>query len=225
MSISYDYVLASYPRSGNTWTRYIIEWFSGRPTLGAKEPEDPSDKAISGRICGFLKKNDIPIAAKRHYAFHLNKYDFDKDIILIIRNYKESIVRHLPKVRMDKELLKKQTNLYMEMLGLYDVMFNRKHIIFYEDLIINTNQIIKDLLKFMNIYQEEKLTLFIKNIEKHKQNCIDLYTDSMAPSATKGKETIHHSKRLTKTQRKEWDDYIKTKWNSLYERYLLRYLE
>ena len=37
--------LLSYPRSGNTWLRLIIEWFSGRPSRGLSKSDTPIYKA------------------------------------------------------------------------------------------------------------------------------------------------------------------------------------
>jgi hypothetical protein len=226
------YIIASYPRSGNTWIRYIIEWFSGQPTLGINWrkgkpwPIHPTDRPICERINGFKTNGDSPIAEKKHFVFHLKKpEDFQKDVVLVIRNYKEAIIRHNPKTLNNNELFKKQIYPYMEMIRAYDDFFlGRQHIVYYEDLISSPVKVIPDLLKFMRIYDDKEFGKFIDIFQTHKKQSINLYSSEINPSITKGNKSIHHSKKLSGSQSKEWDNFIKQKWPSLLDKYLKRYI-
>ena len=226
------YIIASYPRSGNTWVRYIIEWFSGQPTLGINWrkgkpwPMHPTDRPICERIDGF-KIGNLPIAEKKHFVYHLRiPEDFKKDIVLVVRNYKESITRHNPQILKNKELLKEQTYLYMEMIRSYnDFFLGRQQIIYYEDLIDNPIETIPDLLMFMDIYDKDSFNKFIDTLQNHKEQSINLYSSEMNPSVTKGNKSIHHSKKLSYAQNKEWDNFVKQKWPNLFDKYLKRYIK
>jgi hypothetical protein len=74
-----DFIVLSYPRSGNHWVRYIVEWFSGAPTIGE---ESPQDTPIYTRTrTPILQNAKEPIAQKRHW---LQTGDNEKQLILIV---------------------------------------------------------------------------------------------------------------------------------------------
>ena len=63
------YIL-SYPRSGNTLIRYIVEYLTNRPTIGAGNGKD--DPPIYKRLHQHLKNvKGEPIAKKEHQVSYL----------------------------------------------------------------------------------------------------------------------------------------------------------
>ena len=129
-----SYILASYPRSGNTWVRYIIEWFSGRSTLGVNTvlnsvgnpiKGSPTDYPILGRL-GESYINNKPIAIKRHLVDDLINGETNKNILLVIRNYKEVVLKHGVGSIDNKNIFERHMNFYMEMIRFYNEKFTKR---------------------------------------------------------------------------------------------------
>ena len=80
------YLILGHPRSGNTWLRYICRALYGLPQVpGHLEDDNPE-------VIGYIPN---PIFIKRHWlndSKYLLKPEYD--LICIVRNYKECIVRH-----------------------------------------------------------------------------------------------------------------------------------
>jgi len=100
--------LVSYPRSGNTWLRYIIEWHLLRPTIGYWQPgqliegqkqlskhhiDSPIyNKVNCPNVISYIGNNK-PVL-KRHSVSEIEPQQSDV-LVLLLRNYKECIMRHL----------------------------------------------------------------------------------------------------------------------------------
>ncbi len=69
-------LLITYSRSGTNWIRYIVEFLTGRPTPGHRRLHGGDDFAIDRAHQGYR------VAA-----------EYER-IILVIRVYKESLIRH-----------------------------------------------------------------------------------------------------------------------------------
>ena len=92
--------LISYPRSGNHWVRFIIEFLSNRPTDYLLNEDDGP---IHKNTFYFRKlevpspihiKNKDPIFYKQHDIESHPEVKNDEKVILIIRDPKEAVVRH-----------------------------------------------------------------------------------------------------------------------------------
>jgi len=90
--------IISFPRSGNQLTRFLLEWFSGRPTLGCcgngrdvPLHTKPELKSVLSHVNPKLK----PIGSKHHYFDLPKNPNVESDtVLLILRNYKECVLRH-----------------------------------------------------------------------------------------------------------------------------------
>jgi hypothetical protein len=219
------YLIASYPRSGNHWVRYIIEYISQRPTLGADASDVPLCKKISS-----LKTNGKPIAIKTHYMgiekFHAKRM---RGLIVIVRNYKEALLRHNKYINNNNLKNKRAsiTSNYIKIIKTYHKWDGPKMMLYYEDLISKSPvESITKISDFIKNTSPKKLKNIIKNIDKHKEISVSYYDKIVkSGSVTKGKIPIFHSKKLTDINRKKWDQYIKKKWPNLYKDYLVRYKE
>ena len=69
-------LLASYPRSGTNWIRYIVESISGLPTPGEHRLLSGTNYCIDRAHCAY------PI---------ISSY---KKVVLVLRDYRECILRH-----------------------------------------------------------------------------------------------------------------------------------
>jgi len=206
------YAIMSYPRSGNHWVRYIIEWLSGQPTLGAgtKEQRDKNDRPIL-QFLGLKYRNPTNIAIKMHKLAPGYKH---LKPILIIRNYKEAIVRHKQHAKYKSAIDK-----YIILLKHYDSWSKKKLLIYYEDMITSpTNEIIR-IANFIGF--EDKCSEFIDKYDIHKSRCLKLY-DKKYKSVTGGKHVVFHS--LHSDINNKCDKYLKDSYSVMAKKYLKRYL-
>lgn len=198
-----NYIL-SYPRSGNTWLRYIIEFLTDRATVGVHG----SSATIVGPL---LNKDTKPLFRKSHHS----QISPDK-LILLVRNFKECIIRHTRSGVPEKG----QIASYVKMLEFYDNFEGEKLLLYYEDLIDLDEEYLNCLMDFID-RDNHKVPEFLENLEEHVEECIRIYNTNGNPSVTKGKSKIHHSKNINN---KLWDNAILQINRELVERYLNRYL-
>jgi hypothetical protein len=192
--------LVSYPRSGNHWFRFIIEWFSGRPTLGCKD--NGQDQPLCCQPCLHHVLSHVkgePIAQKCHY-FDIPTIDPEKDqVILIIRDYKECLIRHLyGKTEIQKQhygLILEHLGHYLGLIHWFDNLSCPKRIVYYEDLVDGLGEVIQPILQWLNIYDQEKWNQFSWKRELFKELSIGLY-DQIYESITKGNDLTFYQRRV-----------------------------
>ncbi len=198
--------IISYPRSGNTLFRTIMEYHSKQPTDGTCDNPAHKNRLMKPII---YKTRTNFIAYKTHVWDVINPED---KVFFIIRDYKECIIRHNQKHRgISFELFKKQTrgenNDYIDLLQKFDSHPGPKYIIYYEDMIKGKlgelSHMIKDDAEF-NLIRQIGLTAYPE-------------------SETKGADIHFHSKKLSNEDSKNWDNYLKTFYPDLFKKYLKRY--
>lgn len=209
--------LLSYPRSGNTWLRYCVETLSGENTIGY-ENSNHFERGVLEKY----RKSKKPILYKRHETEGVDNSENNR-IILIVRNYKEVIVRHNGKVKsIMQDYDTKNRISYLKLLRFYDSFIGNKLIIYYEDLIEDLENTLKDVFSFLEIdIEKSKMENFFLNIEEHKSKSLKIYGESQ----TKGKSTIHHSKKLSEDEKNEWDNFLIENEKDIFSKYLERYKE
>jgi hypothetical protein len=224
--------LCSFPRSGNTWTRYCIEFLTKRPTLekmGNRIHLYNCPLGISFKHLG-TDLNKKPVWKMHTIDWFNNKfpayYPESEHLILLLRNYKEVIPRHCGNLTVD--MLKDSAHFqkyYFTNLRIYDSWHPEKRLlIYYEDLINNPEQTLIELLNFLG-ESTQYLNEFLLDYNTHKRKAIEIYQACNGTSVTKGDSTIHHSKQMSTLEKKQIDDYIKEAYPDLWNPYLSRYAE
>ena len=92
----YPISLLSYPRSGSNWLSYCIEQLSGILTFG--NYMDTKEKLNSKKcLIANTRGHDYIESNNTTYSFpSIKTFNKEKDgLILLIRNYKECITRHM----------------------------------------------------------------------------------------------------------------------------------
>lgn len=205
-------ILLSYPRSGNTWTRYCLEFLTQRPTFH-KEHHNPVNQPL-GWSAGFELDFNKPPIQKIHILHNVPGYNNETDkLILIVRNPKEAIKRH--ESRLDYAMLK-DSHLYFTNITVYDSWNPENRIlIFYEDLLTNPEKTLQKLGDFLN---EPMPTLdeFMQNYKKHQQTAISLYRESV----TQGKDLLTYSKQMGKEYCRKIDIWIEELYPEVWHKYL-----
>ena len=141
--------LWSYPNSGNTWVRFIVEYLTGCPSCGAnKNPKDISICLQRIKLMLPLIHVDMskPFAIyKKHQPYPLNK---NSSLILLIRDYSTC----MSKVSM-------KFNQYLDLIVAYDRFEGEKMLIYYEDLLTKPQVEIYKLKQFFNAPEKRYKTL------------------------------------------------------------------
>ena len=221
-------LLLSYPRSGNTWTRYSIEYLTKRPTCisacfieGAKVP--PLNFPIGNTYDIGIDNDREPVIKTHRLGLKVNP---DEDyLILVIRNFKECIFRENHTKRKSLALLEKPNNRYYQNIRDFDRWpEDRRLLIYYEDLITNP---VKEYKKLTSFFTEgsERIEAFINEYDLHRQNCIAYYQRFSGKSTTKGKKKLHHSKKFFPCELAKMDQLAKKHLGELYDKYLIHYSE
>lgn len=209
-----EFIIASFPRSGNHLVRYLVEFLTNRPTIGEGDESWAND--IDGPILKridltYKYKNDNPIAVKRHV---IREEDKSKKMIYVFRDSCEAILRHAlhsysldyilnPENNYLKELALMNTNLMREYSSRYD---NDRLIIRFENFVFNTEKsyfIIDSLSTFLdstvkNVNLTRKKSL-VKNLFQYMNTISKFYSKTTAINEHANTSTYWRDK-LTKDQ-------------------------
>lgn len=122
--------IISYPRSGNSLTRYIFELITNKPTNGLCGKPNPID----------VLQQPLIHKDKTDYCLHKN-HDFkgveNEDMVFfLIRNPIEACMRHNEGKRdTDVGAMKRHIDGWMDLLSKYDQHQGNKILFYYEELI------------------------------------------------------------------------------------------
>lgn len=163
-------ILLSYPTSGNHLVRFFIELLSEKPTHGCRENNKDIEiyKNIFPEKIPFNIKDDSDgsfFTEGLYYKFH-NSSPIIKNskgkLIFIIRNPKEVLVK--TEAYKDKAKFEK----YFRAIDSYLDFKGNKKILFYEDIISDKENFIKELYNFIieDNSKKNKLKYVLKNIDK-----------------------------------------------------------
>jgi hypothetical protein len=214
--------LLSFPRSGNTWMRYMIEFLTRRPTAYR-----PNQNKMNLPI-GSLEKFKIDYSKSPVWKAHspndlrLNKIpDTSKDLLIfVVRNPKECMTRHFGRSPNRNDLINGE---YFINLRAYDEWNPDKRLLVrYEDLVVKPQEVARQLLTFLgdpDTYFNE----FFDNYEFHKSRALSIY--SQEGSRSKGSDVLFHSKKIDSEYLKQIDAWIAELHPTLWEKYLSVYAE
>lgn len=219
------YIL-SYPRSGNTWVRYIVEFLSKKPTKGY---DNRIDSSPGSKVSIGVDLKAEPIAYKSH---KIGYKEGDK-IIFILRDYKEAISRHAKGGNLFNTIEKRKGHFiqqtegktnrdvdYIDVLESYDSWKDEdKLLIYYEDLMLNPKAEILRIIDFMGL-KDTYVKEFFDNYKKHKSNSISAYKPG---SHTKGDNLKFHSSSFPDTYLEFMTNHLKNNHRKLFDKYLKRY--
>ena len=217
----------SYPRSGTHWFMYSLTFLTNRLCLDNRFHLDIDSQKP------YIHQTHNLDSYKNLYSSP-NYFNSQKDIlILIIRNYKEAMLRNFPNSTFNGILnhIKNPSSYpigfrYFTNLKYFDLWNpQNRFLIYYEDLLEQPEKVFSDLLKFLK-EENSSLKEFIFHLKNHKEYCISVYNSkSFGPAYSKGTDLFYHSKKLTKQQRTTIDNTIKKHYPEYFKKYLRRYEE
>lgn len=211
-------LLMSYSRSGTNWIRYIIEYLSQQPTPGYERT-----------------KGGVNFVIDRAHAGYKNIWRYKK-VVLVIRNYKECLVRHhgiefVKSFTTVADYLESDSRLqkpdwYIKNIEAFENFEGEKMVIYYEDLLTDAITYSKKIAVFLGL-DNERMDDLINNIDEHKKKSVELYKHDH-DSVTAGDVSMldYHSKHgLSEEDRQAFDRYYRDRYPSLFKSYLERYQE
>ena len=190
-------ILLSYPRSGNHLARFFIELLTERPTYGrAAIYENEFSKEIPFNI---RKGNQNFIYSQCHYILEQT----NKDLIFIIRNPKEVLLRHC-NLRFDIKNYEK----YFDVIIQYHEHKGKKIMFFYEDILTNKEQFIKDLNNFLECKNKKKLKYVLDNLNELWE--LSLNPKNRVWGGNKSKQSLNYYYQQLGDKEK-FNNYLKNK--------------
>ncbi len=145
-------VLLTYPKSGSTWTRYILECLSGRPT------DSRSFEVASS--AGFEVSGE-PVVYHRFWMD--DDVAFDR-MVLLVRNFRDAIVS------LNMYRTHNVAKRYVRNLLFYDACEKPKLLVYYEDLMVEPEREIRRLCEFVDV-DTSGVDEFMRDLDAHREIC------------------------------------------------------
>jgi len=211
--------------------RFCLEMLTRRPTYAYHA--DPADMRPYSLPIGLYVNLDTDLSLPPIWKVHSQQRmeesgGFDKNqdyLILLVRNYKECLIRDLRRMKTVWEALSAPHFLYLENLKLYDIWnVDRKILIYYEDFLLHPRETLERLLLFLN-ESLDPLDPFFDQFEMHRHNSLTFYQAYIGPSLSQGENLHFHSNSLSPKIRIAMDQQVQSKEPELFYTYLTRYSE
>ena len=212
------------PKSGTHWFMYSIAALTGIDTFAdqrfSKYIDYDPGKGVLRHTHGLKLKQYLPLGEE------------DEKVILLIRDYKECLVRRwgyqYPMILKKLDPKKNGGDLYsyVETLKRFDQWDEDKRLLlYYEDLILHPRATLKTVLDFLG-EDDALLDDFLANMERHKQNSLSFYASNRTYGRpiSKGNDIHYHKKRIPRWYLDELDRIFTQHYPDIYQKYLKRYL-
>jgi hypothetical protein len=214
-------------------TRKPISWLNwGNDVLKhvSKHRKHPSYNRL-----GLPLVSDKPLLYRSHFDFleikqfpsHLNK------LVFVTRNPKELLYRRFLRLspesdNPDPQFIETFLKWYLAPFEVYERWSpENRRMVFYEDFIVNGDEILLSLLEFMREkptflvdYQTKKQEYMNRLLESYKQQHVNNFGGS---SSIGGPKAIHYSKNANPETLMYVDEYIKKYFPIIWEKYLKRF--
>ena len=182
-------LLLSFPRSGNTWVRYVLEFVSQRPTAECLVEHAQSNSVKKPCILSETNPTAKSIVVKRHRAdHHWDTWGDDTRLIVLVRDPSEAVLRH----HKDGNNINDCVSHYLHCLEFFNSFEGDKILIYYEDLLSRSEEELNKILDFVKLEKNNRYKELISNLEDHKKASLKSY----GASQTYGDKNRprHHSK-------------------------------
>lgn len=172
------YYLLSYPRSGNTWLRYILEHITAHKSFGYPN----SSPEIDGKpIANYLPEefwDPTGVIRKRHKwesGEPKRRKGEERVSFLLLRNPVDLCARNAIANVSGKEM-------YMDLLFHWNNTTHKKALITYDSLLLEPERIIRWIPEFLGLDEgcRRRAEDFIANLDSHKKKSIGRADQSRA---------------------------------------------
>lgn len=177
-------LIVSYPRSGSTFVRYIIEHFTRRPTRGPPTSTNLIDSPLIAKY-----RNEKTVAFKIHgqdkiHQEYIQTFMERKiPLIFLMRNPMEMFPRHTgpqkwTTLACDAPIppLSSDISYFFDNIKTYESYEGKKQIFYYEDLVEKPASVIRQLCEFLQVdLNGADQRKFMDNFEEHFENSRTTY--------------------------------------------------
>ena len=215
--------LLSLPRTGSNWVRYWFEYFSN---------ENTSERNVLVEMNHWGENRTEKTNATLYKRHKLSDDDIIhrdiKNLVCIIRDYRECFVRHCRGRTFDKKVSRMSD--FTDNLCVYDAFEGNKMIMYYEDFVSDPATYMKQFLDFLEVRNEWDAI----DVKKHRDISVKLYESGGskkvgkqtrgAPSLTKGKADFEfHQKELDEDTKQKLEEWFQNEHTKIYNNFLVRY--
>ena len=162
------YWTLSFPRSGNHWLRFMLEYLSGRPTLGCsnnRKSDRPLHEKQKNASLNMFHMDQGAISSKEHMvAPFLNNVQPQDGLILIVRDPCDCIVRHLEyrDDRYSEKKVRKQCRYWLDLADTFIRFNGSKMLVDYKELIDHPERVAGELMTFCNLHSKQQQRQYAK---------------------------------------------------------------
>jgi hypothetical protein len=216
--------ILSFPRSGNHFVRYIVEFLTGKATVGAAgfttvPGQDTPICLRKGPECLKHVKLDDRIAVKSHFVDSIPENV--SGLVLLVRHPIESILSHRYhnisrsggfSNNFSENIintLKQDSKNFTENLDYYEKFKKDKSIVLYEDLIGDNYKKSIHTLSEMFYFENSNMNSFIENFEKYRLDSMKSPHRKPISSSKKNKEQFY-GEYLKRSNINNYNKYIET---------------
>lgn len=230
----------SYPRSGTNFLVSLLTELSQRKAGHYGRLHNSAWNPLNLPI-----DTNLPPVFVVHYPDHISSLIDNESHLLIalVRNFKENGTRNLYDLNTNssqsiQELLKNTSSFpilkkfimgktidkrnylpYFEILNIYDSWPEDKRLlIYYENLITHPEKEAKRIAAFLSLNEEN----LVERVNHLQQKILENFSNRHK-SYTSGKDLLAYSKKLSKEEHYFLDNYVKSTYPVLWEKYLSRY--
>ena len=178
-------VLLAFPRTASTWTRYMVENFSGKTCDGYYDKKSVHNTIMDNNFTPLygIPTDDIFLTMV-HYRGDIRKpigkiaVSF-RDPVEVLPSFHYSNNHKNKKIPIEEFMknmsfkdIREIASKYKENLDYYRSLKSPKMLVNYENLMAHPEEEIKRITTFFNCFDEEKMNLFMNNYEEHKRSCL-----------------------------------------------------
>ncbi|MDX8430968.1 MAG: sulfotransferase domain-containing protein [Candidatus Algichlamydia australiensis] len=225
--------LLSYPRVGSRWFMYALIFGANR-SWRVNHSSKNTDAVLWHNFEQEVDESKVVLDTSHHRLFFEKEYLRERDkLILILRNYRECLIRHsgVEKVlQMIHELNTKSggkfsANWYLKNLQFFDDWpEERRLLIYYEDMIQNPKEVFERVATFID-EDPEVFASFLAHYKEHVAKSLAWRNakEGHVRAQSMGRDLSYHSKRISRKKRQKFDEAVKNNYPDLWEKYLTRY--
>lgn len=214
----YDkFLIASYPRSGTNWIRFIIEDISGLPTPGKEclHPQHDGNFAVD----------------RAHKAFTcMGRH---RGVLFVLRDYRECLLRQHRSLWIRNPVVaeflvdrseERPPCWYIKNIEAFEQCARDKLLVYYEDLVTRPQDVIPGVAQFLGL-DPRRTAEFLDQIDQKYAQSVNIYKSGGRPSvSTTTRNLRHHADELlTPAQQLEFDAFYRERHPGLFGKYLERY--
>lgn len=245
--------LISFASSGNTWTRYSLEYLTKHPSFWHFRRGDFENKTIEERVgnaptprrrdhgrLGFMNppfgtlypdmEVDLskPPIIKRHKPWIVN--NSSGSMVLMRKTDKVILLLRNPKEiyfrRREKNYHTEAVKLleeYFKLIELYDAWNPDLRLLVHYEDLVEKPRETFQRMLDFMGCSNEHLDSFLENKEFHKERCMVVYSSVRGKSLSMGNEAIFYTNNVSPNILKRIDNEIKAARPTLFNKYLKRY--